>query len=78
MSKKDGGKNISNSHKITTISSSSSSSFNGSMTLQQMEWKNEHKQVMVCLTFLVRSSELLSATTVASRCGNHETLTQLT
>ena len=51
MSKKDGGKNFSNSPKITTISSSSSYSFNGSMTLQQREEKNEHKWVMVCLTF---------------------------
>ena len=51
MSKKDGGKNISNSHKITTISFWSSSSFDGSMTLQQMEEKNEHKRVKVCLTF---------------------------
>jgi len=40
MSKKYGGKNISNSHKITTISSSSSSNFNESITLQQMEEKN--------------------------------------
>jgi len=47
MSKRDGGKYISNSHKITTISSSSSSNFIGSMTLQQMEENNEHKLVMV-------------------------------
>ena len=51
LSKKDGGKNIFNSYKITTISSSSSCDFTGSMTLQQMEEKNEHKRVMVCLTF---------------------------
>jgi len=48
--KKGGGKNISNSHKIITISFN----FTGSMTLQQMEEKNEHKQVTV---FFVRFHE---------------------
>jgi len=51
VKKKDGGKNISNSHKITIISSLSSYNFTGSMTLQQMKEKNEHRRFMVCLTF---------------------------
>jgi len=50
MSQKDEGKNIFNSHKITKISSSSSSNFTRSVTLQQMKEKNEHG-VMVSLTF---------------------------
>ena len=49
--KKDGGKNISSWHKITIISSSSSSHFWESISLLHMELKNEHSGVIVCLTF---------------------------
>ena len=48
------------------------------MALQQMEEKNERKRVMVCLTFFGKISQIATTTTVASRCGNHETSTQLT
>ena len=51
MSKNNGGKNISSWHKMITISAWSSSNFKGSMTLLQIEEKNAHKRVIVCLTF---------------------------
>jgi len=36
---------------MITISARSSSNFKGSMTLLQIEEKNAHKRVIVCLTF---------------------------
>ena len=46
------------------------------MTLLQIEEKNAHKRVIVCLTFLGKIPRIGQVTIVALRCGNRETLGQ--
>ena len=64
MSKNEGGKYISNWHKIIAASFSKSSNFTGSMTLLQMTLKKNHRWVMACLTLLGKMSRI----TMANSC----------
>ena len=67
MSKKAGGKYISNWHSIIAASFSSSSNLIGSMTLLHMAWKKKHRRVMANLTLFVKMS---SIATVNNCCIN--------
>ena len=44
------------------------------MTLLQIEEKNAHKRVIICLTFLGKIPRIATVTIVALRRGNRETL----
>ena len=56
MSKNEEGKYISNWHKIITTSFSKLSNFRGPMTLLHMVLKKKQRQVMACLSLLVKMS----------------------
>ena len=61
MSKKAGGKYISNWHNIIVASFSTSSNFTGSRTLLHMALKKKHNRVMASLTLLGKLSCLVMA-----------------
>src|ERR1044072_1080609 len=54
MSKNEGGKYISRSHKVTTISFCNVGKIAGSITLLQIDLKKKHSLVIVLLTFYGR------------------------
>ena len=58
---KNGGKYISNWHKIITASFFSSSNLKGLMTLLHMTLKKKHRRVMACLTFLGKMCRIATA-----------------
>ena len=61
MSKNEGGKYISNWHKIIEASFSSSSNLRRSTTLLHMALKKKHRWVMACVTFLGKMSCITKA-----------------